>query len=77
MHRLEAARDDYKLRCEVVEQELLESQNKIEELSTLAEESRYGVVSDGLKCWDQWMCWLKSYACVTWCGLPLMSASRT
>jgi len=53
MHRLEAARDDYKLRCEVVEQELLESQNKIEELSTLAEESRYGVVSDGLKCWDQ------------------------
>ncbi|CAK8688742.1 protein Hook homolog 3-like isoform X1 [Clavelina lepadiformis] len=39
-YRLEASRDDCKLRCEVVERELIESQNKIEELSALAEESR-------------------------------------
>ncbi|XP_078485464.1 protein Hook homolog 3 isoform X2 [Ciona intestinalis] len=39
-YRLESGRDDFKLRCEVLEQEIADSQSKVEELSTLAEESR-------------------------------------
>nr|CAB3254082.1 protein Hook homolog 3 [Phallusia mammillata] len=39
-YKLEASRDDYKLKCEVVEQELIDTQNKVDELATLAEESR-------------------------------------
>jgi protein HOOK3 len=39
-YRLEASRDDYKLRLEVVDNELSESQRKIEQLSALAEETR-------------------------------------
>jgi len=39
-YRLEASRDDYKLRLEVVDNELSESQRKVEQLSALAEETR-------------------------------------
>jgi len=39
-YKLEASLDDYKLRCEVLEQEFAESQKKNMELSELAEESR-------------------------------------
>nr|XP_039258269.1 protein Hook homolog 3-like isoform X4 [Styela clava] len=39
-YRLESARDDFKLRCEVLERELTESQTRVDDLSTLADESR-------------------------------------
>lgn len=38
--RLESARDDNKLRCEVMERDLAESQAKVDELSSLADETR-------------------------------------
>ena len=38
--RLESSRDDFKLRCEVLERELTDSQSRMDDLSTLADESR-------------------------------------
>lgn len=38
--RLESARDDFKLRCEVLERELTDSQSRMDDLSSLADESR-------------------------------------
>ena len=40
MFRIEAARDDYRIKMELQEKELLEFQQKNEELSSLAEEAR-------------------------------------
>ncbi|KAM4721515.1 protein Hook homolog 1 [Rhinophrynus dorsalis] len=38
--RLEAAKDDYRVHCEELEKQLIETQNRNDELSSLAEESR-------------------------------------
>lgn len=38
--RLEAAKDDYRIRCEELEKELLEVRGQNEELTSLAEEAQ-------------------------------------
>ncbi|XP_040262850.1 protein Hook homolog 1 [Bufo bufo] len=39
-YRLEAAKDDYRVHCEELERQLIETQNRNDELASLAEESR-------------------------------------
>ncbi|KAM4640802.1 protein Hook homolog 1 [Discoglossus pictus] len=39
-YRLEAAKDDYRVHCEELEKQLIETQNRNDELASLAEESR-------------------------------------
>ncbi|KAM9324734.1 protein Hook homolog 1 [Gastrophryne carolinensis] len=39
-YRLEAAKDDYRVHCEELEKQLIETQNRVDELANLAEESR-------------------------------------
>lgn len=40
LSRLEAAKDDYRIHCEELEQQLIEVQHRNDELTSLAEESR-------------------------------------
>lgn len=39
-YRLEAAKDDYRIRCEELEKEIAELRQQTEELTTLAEEAQ-------------------------------------
>lgn len=39
-YRLEAAKDDYRIRCEELEKEIVELRQQTEELTTLAEEAQ-------------------------------------